>query len=82
MAVSVVCDFCQRPLEFVDGRYVIYHTKEINTKNLLPHLCKKCANGLDEIIRESRIKIMIRAEIIHRVSELNKKRREELGTKG
>lgn len=44
-----MCDFCDRPLELEDGRYVIYRTKQINTRKLLPHLCKTCAEKLDDI---------------------------------
>lgn len=82
MAVKPCCDFCDKPLEFVDGRYVIYRTKELNTRELLPHLCKKCADGLDKIIAESRSRLMREGEIVQRVTELNKARRERLGTKG
>lgn len=82
MAVKPCCDFCDKPLEFVDGRYVIYRTKELNTRELLPHLCEKCADGLDKIIAESRTRLMAQGEIVQRVTELNKARRERLGTRG
>lgn len=82
MAVKPCCDFCDKPLELVDGRYVIYRTKELNTRELLPHLCEKCADGLDKIIAESRSRLMAQGEIVQRVTELNKARRERLGTKG
>ena len=40
MAVKIVCDFCDRPLntEMVDGVEVIKHfyTKECNTRTLFP----------------------------------------------
>ena len=40
MAVKVVCDFCDRPLEFDQerGSYVLYRTKQIDTRKLLPLL--------------------------------------------
>lgn len=82
MAVKVVCDFCDKPLEFVDGRYVIYRTKELDTRHIAEHLCEKCAKGLDAIIAESRRRYMTQAETIKRVTDLNKERRAELGTKG
>lgn len=82
MSVRVCCDFCDKPLELVNGRYVIYRTKELNTRELLPHLCDKCADGLDKIIAESRTRLMAQCEIVQRVTGLNKARREELGTKG
>lgn len=82
MSVKPCCDFCDKPLEFVDGRYVIYRTKELNTRDLLPCLCKRCADGLDTIIAESRMRLMAQGEIVQRVTKLNKARRERLGTKG
>lgn len=84
MAVKVVCDFCDRPLEFDQerGSYVLYRTKQIDTRKLLPHLCKTCAEKLDDILIESRTRLMSRAEIIKRVTKLNRERREKLGTKG
>ena len=82
MSIKVCCDFCDKPLEFVDGRFVIYRTKEINTRELLPHLCEKCAKGLDDIIAESRTRLMQQGEVIRRVRDLNIERRHDLGTKG
>ena len=82
MAVAVVCDFCNRPLDVVDGAYKTYRTKEVNTKDILPCLCGTCANKLDEIIAESRARLMKQGEIADRVTKLNKERREELGTSG
>ena len=84
MSVTVVCDFCDRPLEFNLERksYVLYRTKQIDTRKLLPHLCKTCAEKLDDILLESRKRFMSQAEIADRVMKLNKERRETLGTKG
>lgn len=84
MAVKVVCDFCNRPLEFdlECGSYVLYRTKQIDTRKLLPHLCKTCAEKLDDILIESRTRLMSQAEIADRVTKLNHERREKLGTKG
>lgn len=84
MAVKVVCDFCNRPLEFNLERksYVLYHTKQINTRDLLPHLCRSCAEKLDDILLESKTRWMSQAEIADRVTKINQERREKLGTKG
>lgn len=86
MGVVCTCDFCNQPLdyEFKDGkkRFIFYNTKELNTRDLLPCLCKRCADGLDDVIRESRTRLMVQGEIVQRVAELNKARRERLGTKG
>ena len=45
MAVKMVCDFCDKPLELEDGKYVIYHTKQLNTRKIFKHLCKNCADN-------------------------------------
>lgn len=86
MAVVCTCDFCDQPLDYEvkDGekRFIFYNTKELNTRDLLPCLCKRCADGLDRIIAESRTRLMKEGEIVQRVTELNKARRERLGTKG
>ena len=84
MAVKIVCDFCDRPLEFDQERdsYVLYRTKQIDTRKLLPHLCRFCAEKLDNILLESKTRWMSQAEIADRVAKLNQERREKLGTKG
>ena len=82
MAVTIVCDFCGKPLDVVDGSCKTYRTKELNTKDILPFLCKTCACKLDEILAESKTRFMKQGEIIERVTRLNKERREELGTSG
>ena len=78
MAVKVVCDFCDRPLELEDGRYVIYRTKQIDTRDLLPHLWKTCAEKLDDILLESKTRWMSRGEIAERVAKLNQERKDDI----
>ena len=51
MSVKMVCDFCDKPLELEDGRHVIYHTKQLNTRKIFKHLCKNCADKLDMVIK-------------------------------
>lgn len=80
MAVKVVCDFCDKPLEFEDKGYVVYRTKQLDTRNILPHLCRSCANKLDGIF--ARLYTPKRIDILEKATELNKARRERLGTKG
>lgn len=46
------------------------YTKRLNTRKLLPHLCKSCAEWMSQ------------AEIADRVTKLNQERREKLGAKG
>lgn len=81
MAVKIVCDFCDKPLECEDERYIIYRTKQIDTWHILPHLCKSCANKLDDIFVRL-IYIPGKRDLLEKATELNKARRERLGTKG
>ena len=84
MAVKIVCDFCDKPLEFDTerGSYVMYSTKQLDTRKLLPYLCKTCAEKLDDIFLESKTRLLSKAEIVARMTKLNQERREKLGTKG
>jgi hypothetical protein len=82
MAVKPVCDFCDKPLEHEDDsdRYIIYKTKVIDTRHILPHLCKSCAEKLDDIF--AIFYTPTRTDLLEKATELNKARRERLGTKG
>lgn len=80
MSVKPVCDFCDKPLEYDGSRYVIYRTKQLDTKSILPHLCKSCAEKLDDIF--VRLYVPERMDLLEKATELNKARRERLGTKG
>lgn len=80
MSVKPVCDFCDKPLEYDGSRYVIYRTKQLDTRDVLPHLCKSCANKLDDIF--ARLYVPERMDLLEKATELNQARRERLGTKG
>ena len=80
MSVKPVCDFCDKPLEYDGSRYVIYRTKQLDTKSILPYLCKSCAEKLDNIF--ARLYVPERMDLLEKATELNKARRERLGTKG
>ena len=80
MAVKVVCDFCNIPLEFYDGRYVTYRTKQVDTRHILPHLCRSCADRLDNMF--ARFNEPSERKLLDRMSEINEARREWLGTEG
>ena len=64
MAVKVVCDFCDKPLELEDGRYVIYHTKQLNTRKIFKHLCKNCSDKLDMVIKLTETQLEKDAKIL------------------
>ena len=46
MAIKLVCDFCDKPLEYDGNRYVIYRTKRLDIRSVMPHLCKSCAEKM------------------------------------
>ena len=82
MAVKPVCDFCDKPLECEDGRYVIYHTKRLDTHKIFGHLCKNCADKLDVVIEIAEDATRERCQDFGHWVKINKARRERLGTKG
>lgn len=80
--VAIICDFCNKPLELENGRYIFYWTKKINTRKAYPYLCKNCAEKLDDFFEVCESRKSNRREIIERYRKLNHDRREKLGTKG
>ena len=82
MSVTIVCDFCNKPLEFEDGRYIFYRTKKFNTRKIYPYLCKDCAKKLDNLFETYEAGTRSRREIIEKFRKLNQERREKIGTKG
>ena len=87
MSIKICCDFCDKPLEIVeeaDGLdYIEYHyTKELNTTKIFPNLCENCATKLDEALKYARGELIKQLNISSRNAEINKERREKLGTKG
>ena len=80
MAVKVVCDFCERPLEIEDDRYVFYHAKDPIVRKHYKCLCRSCADKLNDIFGEEILSKTI--DVRRKMIELNKVRREKLGTKG
>ena len=82
MPVAIICDFCNKPLEFEDGRYILYRTKKFNTRNIYPYLCKDCAKKLDNLFEAYEVRKVNGREIIEKFHRLNQERREKIGTKG
>lgn len=80
MAVKVVCDFCDMVLEVENGRYVFYTAKNPIIRKRYKYLCKSCADQLNDIFNEEMSDKLI--EIKRKFIEINKARREQLGTKG
>lgn len=80
MAVKIVCDFCERPLEIEADRYVFYRAKSPIVRRRYKRLCKSCADKLNDIFDEKILNKTI--DVRRKMIELNKVRREKLGTKG
>ena len=59
-----------------------YYTKELNTRKIFPNLCESCATKLDEALKYARGEWIKQLNISSRNAEINKERREKLGTKG
>lgn len=82
MSVKICCDFCGKPLDFEDGRYVVYHTKILNTRKMFPSLCKNCADKLDTVIERVEVLTRERCQNFGHWEKINKTRQNQLGTKG
>ena len=87
MSIKFCCDFCDKPLPEI-GLYdevpciKFYRTKELNTTKIFPNLCESCATKLDEALEYARSEWITQLNISSRNAEINKERRDKLGTKG
>lgn len=80
MAFIPVCDFCETPLDFKDGRFVSSVARSNIVRKKYRCLCKFCADKLNDIFEDELPAEKV--EISRKFTEINKKRREKLGTKG
>lgn len=84
MAIKVVCDFCEDLWSSILSVVVmfLYRAKQIDTRKLFLHLCKNCAEKLDNIFETRKARKANRREVCARYHELNQEHRDKLGTKG
>ena len=84
MIKSVVyCDFCEKPLPEDDGGQInIYAPKEFNTQKFYPHMCKRCAERIDYILKAYKEDAAHKASLASMYAQINKERKEMLGTEG
>lgn len=83
MIKSVVyCDFCEKPLPEDDGQISIYRPKEFDTQRFYPHMCKACAERIDYILRAYKEDAAHKASMASMYAQINKERKEMLGTEG
>ena len=87
MSIKICCDFCDKPLPEI-GLYdeipciKFYITKELNTTKIFPNLCENCSMKLDDALKYARGEWIKQFNISSRNAEINKYRREKLGTNG
>jgi uncharacterized protein YlaI len=78
----IACDVCGQELP-VEGDILLTHrTKEVNTKDIYPHLCKNCADKIDNAIRLGRAQGAKRAELMAKYQKMNAERKKKLGLEG
>lgn len=83
LRVTAYCDFCNQPMPVFDNNNtMLYHTKEVDTKKLFPHLCKNCADKLDKTMLLCKKKWLDEGDKVAQIAKRNTERRELLGTKG
>ena len=92
--VEFFCDICETPLtrkttavdccgeEYVICDHDIYTTTARDTKNIFPHLCKKCASKLDYMFSRMDSLEKKRIDMIQKRYALNEKRKRRLNTNG
>ena len=77
MSIKFCCDFCDKPLPETGVYDAIPYTTKI-----FPNLCENCATKLDDALRYARGEWIKQLNISSRNAEINKDRRDKLGTKG
>lgn len=79
----VYCDFCEKPIpEYHGNRVDICITREFKTRETYPHMCRRCAERIDEIIRDYKADAAHKAGLASMYAQINKERREMLGSEG
>ena len=81
---QVICDFCEKPIPEGEHNNVIltHRTKEFDTRKFYPHMCKTCAKRIDYILKAYKEDAAHRAGLASMYAQINKERKEQLGTEG
>lgn len=77
--VIIACDVCRQELPIQGDNVLTHRTKEVNTKDIYPHLCKNCADKIDDAIRLGREQSVKKAEVIAKYQKVNDERKKKLG---
>ena len=79
----VYCDFCEKPMPNWENHTVqLWKTHEFDTHRLYPHMCERCANRIDDILRAYKEDAAHRAGLASMFAQINKERREMLDSEG
>lgn len=91
MSLRYCCDWCGKQLPVtitgVDGidkkiTAELYFPRKVNVREFFPHLCQSCARKIDIVVGLSQERALTGCKVSDVYSEINKARRERLGTKG
>ena len=80
LKMIVACDVCRQELPVKGDVVVTHRTRQVDTKDILPHLCEKCASTIDRVIIFSRDQDAKKAEVIAKYAEANAERMKKLST--
>ena len=78
----IACDVCGLELPANGDTVLTHRTKEVNTKDIYPHLCKNCADKIDNAIRLGREQSVKKNEIMAKYQKINAERKKQLGSEG
>lgn len=80
---QIICDFCEKPIPVNEsGNCYNFRTVKIDTRKQYPHMCKKCADRIDDILKDYEKDMIYRANLGSKFAQINKERKEKLGTEG
>ena len=91
MAIRYCCDWCGKQLPVTimgeDGKdkkitAELFYPREVNVREYFPHLCQSCARKIDMVIGLSHARVLMNIDVLNTYADLNRERREKLGTKG
>ena len=79
----VYCDFCDKPMpEDELSNVQLHRAKEFDTRGYFPHMCKTCAEKIDYILMRYKEDAAHKAGLASMYAQINKERREMLGSEG
>lgn len=92
--IELFCDICADSLtetvttvagygeEISYQKHNVYTTLKVDTKNIFPHLCKRCAEKLDYLFEQIEVQEKKKFDFIKQRQLINMKRRKKFNSKG